>query len=124
MEVALGKMASFLEAQLGKGDRRTEKRKVTVAEARKMLEDIEVESVMSQETVIREAINAVEQDGIVFIDEIDKIVTSSGYRYGARLLTMLTMMLTIMLTIMVTIMVTTTMLHHVRRGCQQRGRAA
>ncbi len=56
---------------------------MTVAEARKALEESELESLTSQDVVIREAINAVEQDGIVFIDEIDKIVTSSGYRYGA-----------------------------------------
>ena len=30
----------------------------------------------------REAIQAVEQDGIVFIDEIDKVVTSPDMRYG------------------------------------------
>ena len=33
--------------------------------------------------VTREAIQAVEQDGIVFIDEIDKIVSSTEHRYGA-----------------------------------------
>lgn len=32
--------------------------------------------------VHKEAIQAVEQDGMVFIDEIDKIVTSSETRYG------------------------------------------
>ncbi len=30
----------------------------------------------------REALQAVEQDGIVFIDEIDKIVTAQDYRHG------------------------------------------
>lgn len=32
--------------------------------------------------VQREALQAVEQDGIVFIDEIDKIVTAQDYRHG------------------------------------------
>ena len=32
--------------------------------------------------VQREAIQAVEQDGIVFIDEIDKIVVNQDLRYG------------------------------------------
>ena len=32
--------------------------------------------------VQKEAIQAVEQDGMVFIDEIDKIVTSTDSRYG------------------------------------------
>lgn len=84
IEMAFGKLTSMFESHMGgRGERRTEKRKMTVAEARKILEDSEVEAIMSQETVVREAISAVEQDGIVFIDEIDKIVTSSGYRYGA-----------------------------------------
>ena len=33
--------------------------------------------------VSREAVASVEQDGIVFIDEIDKIVSSREDRYGA-----------------------------------------
>lgn len=32
--------------------------------------------------VQREAVQAVEQDGIVFIDEIDKIVVNQDLRYG------------------------------------------
>lgn len=35
--------------------------------------------------MVREAIKAVEEDGIVFIDEIDKIVSPSDYRYGMLL---------------------------------------
>ena len=35
--------------------------------------------------VQREAIQAVEQDGIVFIDEIDKIVVNQDLRYGGLL---------------------------------------
>ena len=42
----------------------------------------ELESLASWQ-VVREAVQAVEQDGIVFIDEIDKIVSSSENRYGA-----------------------------------------
>ncbi len=76
-------LGPFFEAMQQGRDRRTERREMTVAEARKALEESELESLTSQDVVIREAINAVEQDGIVFIDEIDKIVTSSGYRYGA-----------------------------------------
>ena len=34
--------------------------------------------------VQREAIQAVEQDGIVFIDEIDKIVVNQDLRYGEQ----------------------------------------
>ena len=38
--------------------------------------------------VQREAIQAVEQDGIVFIDEIDKIVVNQDLRYGEQLVTL------------------------------------
>lgn len=59
------------------------KRKLKVSEARPLIEEQEAERFINAEAVTREAIIAVEQDGIVFIDEIDKIVTSSDYRYGA-----------------------------------------
>lgn len=42
-----------------------------------------MERLISSETIAKEAIAAAEADGIVFIDEIDKIVTSSETRYGA-----------------------------------------
>eukprot|EP00884_Botryococcus_braunii_P005483 jgi/Botrbrau1/14936/Bobra.0018s0040.1 len=63
---------------------RSEKRKVTVAEARDIVEEMETERLINNDTVQREAIQAVEQDGIVFIDEIDKItVNHQSSRYGA-----------------------------------------
>lgn len=34
--------------------------------------------------VIRDAVSAVEQDGIVFLDEIDKIVVNQDTRYGEQ----------------------------------------
>ena len=39
-------------------------------------------SILHLSQVQREAIQAVEQDGIVFIDEIDKIVVNQDLRYG------------------------------------------
>lgn len=65
------------------GKRPTEKRKVTVAEARPVIEEDECERLESSDSVTRDAVASVEQDGIVFIDEIDKIVSSSEGRYGA-----------------------------------------
>ncbi|KXZ56006.1 hypothetical protein GPECTOR_2g1558 [Gonium pectorale] len=55
----------------GKRDVRTLK----VREARPLLEDAEAERMFPPEQLIKEAIAATEQDGIVFIDEIDKIVS-------------------------------------------------
>lgn len=42
----------------------------------------EIECMLWMLQVQREAIQAVEQDGIVFIDEIDKIVVNQDLRYG------------------------------------------
>ena len=64
------------------GRRSTEKRKMSVAECRPLLEDAEFERLITPEMVTKEAVTACEQDGIVFIDEIDKIVSSSDMRSG------------------------------------------
>ncbi|HWP98575.1 MAG TPA: ATP-dependent protease ATPase subunit HslU [Syntrophomonadaceae bacterium] len=48
-------------------------RKVTVEEARKMLTFEEAQRLIEVDEVNREAIRRVEEDGIVFLDEIDKI---------------------------------------------------
>jgi len=52
--------------------RKKKKRRVSIAEARKLLEQEEVQKLIDMESVVKEAINKVEQSGIVFIDEIDK----------------------------------------------------
>ena len=61
----------------------TTKRKMTVAECKPLIEEMEFDNLLSAETIAKEAITSVENDGIVFIDEIDKIVSSSDYRHGA-----------------------------------------
>ena len=61
----------------------TTKRKMTVAECKPLIEEMEFDKLLSTETIAKEAIVAVENDGIVFIDEIYKIVSSSDYRHGA-----------------------------------------
>ena len=43
----------------------------------------ESDKLLDQEKVTREAITAVEQNGIVFLDEIDKICGRSEHRIGA-----------------------------------------
>ncbi|CAI7734184.1 unnamed protein product [Closterium sp. NIES-53] len=65
-----------------KGTRR-EKKDLTVAEARAALTDAEMEKRLSSESLVKDAIQATESEGIVFIDEIDKIVHSSDTRHGA-----------------------------------------
>jgi ATP-dependent HslUV protease ATP-binding subunit HslU len=52
---------------------RTKNRKMSVADSYQVLIAEESESLLDQEKVLAEAIQATEQNGIVFIDEIDKI---------------------------------------------------
>jgi ATP-dependent HslUV protease ATP-binding subunit HslU len=52
---------------------RSKKRKLTIAEGRPILIEQETERLMNQDVIFNEAKEMVEQNGIVFIDEIDKI---------------------------------------------------
>mgnify|MGYP006274242971 FL=1 len=61
---------------------RTKKRKMTVAESYETLMREESDKLLDQERVVREARESVEQNGIVFIDEIDKITARSEFRGG------------------------------------------
>jgi ATP-dependent HslUV protease ATP-binding subunit HslU len=61
---------------------RTKSRRMSVAEAIKVLTDEESDKLLDQEAVTAEAITAAEQNGIVFLDELDKITVRSE-RIGA-----------------------------------------
>ncbi|MGI9425469.1 MAG: ATP-dependent protease ATPase subunit HslU [Hyphomicrobiaceae bacterium] len=63
---------------------RTKPRRVTVSDSYPMLIAEESDKLLDEEQVVTEAIDAVENDGIVFLDEIDKIcrVTAEGGRIG------------------------------------------
>ncbi len=66
---------------LGGNSPKYKNRKLKVSEARKILIDEESDKLLDNDTITREAIKAVENDGIVFIDEIDKI---TGKAEGGR----------------------------------------
>jgi ATP-dependent HslUV protease ATP-binding subunit HslU len=62
--------------------KRKVRRKVSVSEARKILESEEAEKLIDHDEVGRESIYRAENQGIVFIDEIDKIASSDSNKGG------------------------------------------
>ncbi|TPG82332.1 ATP-dependent protease ATPase subunit HslU [Pseudomonas mandelii] len=62
-----------LFANMGKGKRKSRKIKVKVKEALKLVRDEEAGRLVNEEELKAKALEAVEQHGIVFIDEIDKV---------------------------------------------------
>jgi len=53
--------------------KKTKRRKITIAEARKMLQSEELSRLVNMDDVIMDALERAQQSGIIFIDEIDKI---------------------------------------------------
>ena len=62
---------------------RTKKRKTTVKESYELLIAEESDKLLDDDQVVTEAIASVENDGIVFLDEIDKIAVSENVRGGS-----------------------------------------
>ncbi|MBI3258368.1 MAG: ATP-dependent protease ATPase subunit HslU [Ignavibacteriae bacterium] len=58
--------------------KKNKRRKVSVAEARTILEEEETDKVIDHEKAINEAIARCESSGIVFLDEIDKVTSKSS----------------------------------------------
>ncbi|WP_337996381.1 ATP-dependent protease ATPase subunit HslU [Oleispirillum naphthae] len=61
----------------------TKKRKTTVSESYEFLIADESDRLLDEEQVVREAIRVTENDGIVFLDEIDKICARAEMKGGA-----------------------------------------
>jgi ATP-dependent HslUV protease ATP-binding subunit HslU len=61
---------------------RTQRRRMSVAESYDILIGEEADKLLDDETVTRNALEAVEQNGIVFLDEIDKVCARSDMRGG------------------------------------------
>lgn len=71
-------MAGLQDMISGMMPKKTKKRKLSIAEARKVLLEEEVSKLVDFDEVKEEAIKLAENNGIIFIDEIDKIASKSG----------------------------------------------
>jgi len=69
---------NFKEMLGGLMPKSTKKRKVNVSEAMEILAQEESQRLVDMDKVVKSAIAKVEQSGIIFIDEIDKIVGKDG----------------------------------------------
>ena len=61
---------------------RTTRRKLKVSECYEVLIGEEADKLLDDETITRAALEAVEQNGIIFLDEIDKVCTRADARGG------------------------------------------
>ena len=61
---------------------RTSRKRLTVAESYDLLITEEADKLVDQDAVNREAVSAVEENGIVFLDEIDKVCARTDARGG------------------------------------------
>jgi ATP-dependent HslUV protease ATP-binding subunit HslU len=61
---------------------RSKPRRIKVKDARPLLQAEEADKLLDQDSVTREAIESTEQNGIVFLDELDKICARSEFRGG------------------------------------------
>ncbi len=77
MSIAIGNIFGSM------GPQKKKKKKYTVKDARKILREQEAQNLIDMDQVTTEALESAEQNGIIFIDEIDKIASSSGFKAGA-----------------------------------------
>ena len=63
--------------------KKKKKKNVRVKDARKILIEQEAQNLIDMDQVTSEALENAEQNGIIFIDEIDKIASGGGYKSGA-----------------------------------------
>lgn len=76
MSIAIGNIFGDMPA-------RKKSKRVKVKDARKILREQEAQKLIDMDTVVEEALMNAEQNGIIFIDEIDKIASGNSYRSGA-----------------------------------------
>ena len=67
-----------LKDMMGNMGRRTKRRKMKIPQALAALTDQEVDKLIDQDYMSREAVSRAENAGIVFLDEVDKIASGAG----------------------------------------------
>jgi ATP-dependent HslUV protease ATP-binding subunit HslU len=77
--IAIGNIFEAMNPQ-----KKTRKKKVKVKDAKKILTEEEAQNLIDMEQVKSEALENAEQNGIIFIDEIDKIASDQSFRSGAN----------------------------------------
>jgi ATP-dependent HslUV protease ATP-binding subunit HslU len=77
MDMGMGNLGDLFGKAFGG---RTKRRKMTVAESYTVLIAEEADKLLDEEAVTREAVKAVEDNGIVFLDEIDKVCARAETR--------------------------------------------
>ena len=65
------------------GRQKTEKREMLLKDAVPILTEIESDKLLNEDDIKRQAVTLTEQEGIVFIDEIDKICSKNDFRGSA-----------------------------------------
>lgn len=75
-------MAGLQDMISGMMPKKMKKRKLSIAEARKVLLEEEISKLIDFDELKEEAIRLAENNGIIFIDEIDKIASKSGKNGG------------------------------------------
>jgi ATP-dependent HslUV protease ATP-binding subunit HslU len=78
----MGMDGNFMDMLQDMLPRKTKRRTVTVAEARRILLQDELDKLVNMDEVVNEALDRVEDMGIVFLDEIDKIASERGGHMG------------------------------------------
>ncbi len=74
--INLGNIFDSMKSSMGGGT--VKKRKVTVKQAMDIIIAMESEKMVDEDAIITEALQRAEQDGVVFLDEIDKIANNNG----------------------------------------------
>jgi ATP-dependent HslUV protease ATP-binding subunit HslU len=77
-----GEQINFMEMLQDMMPRRKKRRTVRIPEARRILVDEELKKLVDMDDVVNDALDRVENHGILFIDEIDKIAGERGTAVG------------------------------------------